>query len=163
MYCTWSECLVYTLPPIIMEVENRALEDVWLVSKHVIFHFHDCCWRKNRYTTMGPTRWVQTLVISKVVTNTYRGEVSPVTHLFSAIYRGAPCHSKVGRAHGAEATVIYEISRFVAEKQLVQWQRVSYTCHGQKSQYRKWMKMGRPHPLIRNLYKEYIYILDMYL
>ena len=82
---------------------------------------------------MGPTRWVQKPVISRVIYNsTYRGEVSPVTHWFSAIYREAPCHSKVGRAHGAEATVIYEISRFVAEKQLVQWQRVSYTCHGQK-------------------------------
>ena len=28
-----------TLPP--MEVENGVLEDVWLVSKWVIFHFHD--------------------------------------------------------------------------------------------------------------------------
>ncbi len=32
--------LVCTLPPIIMEVENGVLEDVWLVSKWAIFHFH---------------------------------------------------------------------------------------------------------------------------
>ena len=30
-----------TLPPIIMEVENGVLEDVWLVSKCAILHFHD--------------------------------------------------------------------------------------------------------------------------
>ena len=29
------------LPPIIMEVENGVLEDVWLVSKWAIFQFHD--------------------------------------------------------------------------------------------------------------------------
>ena len=31
--------LKFHTPPIIMEVENGALEDVWLVSK-CIFHFH---------------------------------------------------------------------------------------------------------------------------
>ena len=30
-----------TLSPIIMEVENGGLEDVWFVSKWAIFHFHN--------------------------------------------------------------------------------------------------------------------------
>ena len=38
----------YTLPPIIMEVEHRALEDEWLLSKRIIFHFYDSC-GKNIY------------------------------------------------------------------------------------------------------------------
>ena len=73
IYCTWSECLVYTLPPIIMEVENRALEDVWLVSKHVM----KIVGEKIITQPMGPTRWAKQPVISRVIYNsTYRGEIS---------------------------------------------------------------------------------------
>ena len=32
--------MIYTLSPIIMEVENGGLENDWLVSKGAIFHFH---------------------------------------------------------------------------------------------------------------------------
>ena len=42
-----SRWLPSTLPPIITEVENGALEDEWLVSKATIFRFHDC-WGMSR-------------------------------------------------------------------------------------------------------------------
>ena len=43
-----------------MEVENEVLEDVWFVSKWVIFHFHDQWLWEEGYTSLKRSQRVET-------------------------------------------------------------------------------------------------------
>ena len=49
----WAKNDVFTLPPIIMEMESGVLEDVGLVSKQAIFHFHDYGRKGKTFETMS--------------------------------------------------------------------------------------------------------------